>query len=171
MRRGTSSNAKRWASSGKQGGEAEHDGESLSLELKRSQPDFERARAEMAERLTKALDEAGLAYEGLAYLPQRRGDWPELHHRRQADRSEELLGPRPDRLSWTKAPDESVIGFAKRNNVLVEALERRDATRRIPRLHRRNQGAIRGEDLLLTMLTQAVTNFTGPKRCAKHALR
>ena len=89
---------------------------------------IERARRELAERLSKALDEAGLNYDGLqTYATPRRLALSCQVATKQPDRREELLGP-PARIAFDDAgqPTKAAIGFAARNNVPVEALERRE---------------------------------------------
>jgi glycyl-tRNA synthetase beta chain len=126
---------------------------------------LERARAELAERLTKALDAAGLDYEGLVtYGTPRRLALSCQIASKQADRTEELLGP-PARIAFDDAgqPTKAAIGFAKRNNVPVEALERRET----PKgeylgctVETTGQAAA---ELLPEMLMNAVTKLHWPK--------
>jgi glycyl-tRNA synthetase beta chain len=126
---------------------------------------LERARAELAERLTKALDNAGLSYEGLVtYGTPRRLALSCQVATKQVDRTEELLGP-PARIAFDDAgqPTKAAIGFAKRNNVPVEALERRET----PKgeylgctVQTTGQAAA---DLLPEMLMNAVTKLHWPK--------
>lgn len=126
---------------------------------------LERARYELAERLTKALDAAGLEHEGMVtYGTPRRLALSCMVAAKQPDRSEDLLGP-PARIAFDDAgnPTKAAIGFAKRNNVPVEALERRET----PKgdylgctVQTQGQAAAA---LLPEMLAQAVTKLHWPK--------
>ncbi|MDP6942766.1 MAG: glycine--tRNA ligase subunit beta [Myxococcota bacterium] len=126
---------------------------------------LERARTELGERLGKALDAAGLAHEGLVtYATPRRLVVSCQVAEKQPDRTEELLGP-PARVAFDDAgqPTKAAIGFAKRNNVPVDALERRET----PKgeylgctVHTTGQAATM---LLGEMLETAVTKLHWPK--------